>query len=375
MPSKRFYLIASACLGTLMAGGAVAAVIAGRAVVEPPADPSPVPEVAIPVRLFEVTSGSRAASEVELTGVVRARHQTPMAFRVAGKVTQRLVEVGQTIAHGQTLFELDAKDYQLQRESAQANLSVAMAAAQRAIAEAKRLDELRRARSISESEYEQGIANRDMAEGQVDAARRQLELAENQLAYCRLVSDRSGVVTQVMAEAGQVVAVGTPVCELAETDELEAVVDLPENRLPRDRALDASARFWSMPGAPCQARLREIAPIADSQTRTYRARFTLVDPPPTVQMGMTVVLTWENPDAPREGAAIPASSLIAHRQQPAVWRLRSDGASLEAVEVEVLRYRDGWNEVLGLNAGDRIVSAGVQKLDETRTVRPWEVQR
>ncbi len=147
----------------------------------------------IPVRVFKVGSIAPSKTQSGLTGVVRARHETNLAFRVSGKILRRQVEVGQGVGKGELLFELDSEDYSIQLRTAQANLDVAEAALRRAVLDEKRASELKRSNAISASEYEKSLSERDIAIGQHLSAEKQLELANNQLSYCRLVADESGV--------------------------------------------------------------------------------------------------------------------------------------------------------------------------------------
>ncbi len=152
------------------------------------------PSVAVPtataVRIFVVGSRNSKPASQSLTGVIRARHEVQLAFRVGGKINKRHVEVGQVVAKGDLLFELEPEDFDLQvQQTARANLEVAKAAVQRWIAEEKRLQELLRINAVSPSEYEKGLADRDSALGLRQSAEKQLELATNQLGYCRLVAD------------------------------------------------------------------------------------------------------------------------------------------------------------------------------------------
>ena len=356
-------------------GGAAAAV--WHSTSDGSAKPTVVPEKSIKdrpvsVRVYEVKQASHSAGR-QLTGSVRPRYQTDVAFRVSGKILRRKIEVGDQVKAGQLLFELDPLDYQLQLKSAEANLQSAKASVLQAIAEEKRLKELRRTGAVSASEYDIGLSDRDVALGKQTSAQKQLELAQNQLNYCQLVADADGTVISLTAEAGQVVTLGMPVCTIAQVKELEAVIDIPENHWPKNRELTTLATFWSLPGAQCPARLREISPTADPLSRTYRARFTLIDPPAEIKLGMTVTVALDQSSA--TALEIPASAIIKSENQPAVWRVAEDG-SLTAVPVQIAQYStDAVRISAGLNVGDRIVSAGAHRLDANVRVRTWEIQK
>lgn len=373
--SPRTALLVGMTLATL-GGGAVAVWhVTNDATTKKPAQAptAATNDRAVAVRVFEVKSNHQSSAR-QLTGSVRPRYQTDVAFRVSGKILRRHIEVGDQVKAGQMLYELDPQDYQLQLKSAEANLQSEKAGVLQSMAEEKRLKELRRSGAVSASEYDKGLSDRDVAVAKQSSAQKQLELAQNQLNYCKLLADADGTVTSVVAEAGQVVTLGAPVCSIAQLQELEAVIELPENLWPKQSAITTTASFWSLPGAQCTAKLREISPTADPITRTYRARFTLLDAPNEVKLGMTVTVALDQ-SASANSFDLPASSIIRHNDQPAVWRVSEDG-SLTAVPVQVAQYSTNSVRISGgLQVGDRVVSAGAHKLDAHVRVRTWEIQK
>ncbi len=364
----------------------------------------------VPVRMFEVGSVESRRAKNVFTGTVRARYETPLGFRVGGKIISRKIEVGQKVNPGDILFELDTEDYRLQQKTTEANLVVARAAVRQSTAEERRLGDLRRTNAISQSEYDLGLSARDIALGQQTSAERQLQLANNQLAYCRLVADTSGIVMSVQAESGQVVAAGTPVCVIAQAEQLEAVVDIPENRSSLPENLLASVGFWSLPNVRSTAKLRELSPVADPVTRTYRARFSIEQPPEEIQLGMTATVNWDekskgtvstselatnditsNDGINNDGmnydgmnydvVSVPSAAIIQHGERSAVWLASPDPLTIGIFTirpqvVKVKSYGANMTEISsGLTLGQLIVSAGVQKLDEAMKVRVWEMQK
>ena len=334
----------------------------------------------VPVRVYELGTTSEACDQRSLTGVVRPRYQTEMAFRVSGKIRSRHIEVGQTVRAGQLLFELEDEDFRLQQKAAEANLQIARANLIQTTADERRQQQLRSSNAISAAEYERSVAARDAAIGQELSAQRQLEIAGNQLAYCKLVAGTDGIVTEVSAEAGQVVALGARVCVIAQECEWEAVVDIPENRLPDVKELKAEATFWSMPGVKAKAVLRELSPIADPLTRTYQGRFSILDAPPTVKLGMTATVAWncdiEVDDADAARFSIPATAVFQRDGKPAVWVVEPDEGEIRAECVEIVKYEKERLVVrASLAHGQWIVSAGAYQLDESQRVSVWEKQR
>ena len=256
----------------------------------------------------------------EFVGVVRARYETDLGFRVAGKVVARLVNVGDQVRAGDVVARLDPQDLKLQVQSAEAELSAADSNLAQAAADHDRYAALRTRGYASVADFDRKKWAKDEAEGRLERARRALDLARNQLGYTDLKADADGVITATLAEAGQVVAIGQAVARLAHRGEKEAVVALPETWLGEARKSNATVRLWSDRERSFNATLRELSPQADAASRTYAARFTIQDADDTVAFGMTATVTLRAPPMRRSrGCHSPRSSIAA----PARWSIWS----------------------------------------------------
>lgn len=324
------------------------------------------------VRAFEIEQGANCATH-SFTGTLQPRYQSLVGFRVAGKIASRHVELGERIKKGQVLFKLNPEDAELQLRVAEADQVSAQSLLIQTAAEEKRLAQLRTSGSVSISDYDLAVAGRDVAKARFDAANRRLELAKNQRTYCDLTADSDGLVTAIQAESGQVVNVGQPVLQIMQSDELEAVVNLPEGMVSVVKGLEATAAFWSRPDIRLQAQLRELSPVADPQSRTYDARFRLLESATELAIGMTVSIQLDDPR--QEGISVPLTAISSRENKPVVWRIETNGG-VTPMSVDVIQYRTDFAIVRGeLNAGDRIVSAGVQRVDEHAKVRVWEAKQ
>lgn len=326
------------------------------------------------VRVQEV-HGDGAASESSYTGVVRARYESDLAFRVGGKVVSRHVELGDRVRAGQPLFRLDPEDYELALKAAEADLAAAEAEVEYATAEDERQQRLSGRQATTTADVEKARANRDMAVGRRDRAEKTLALARNRLSYCTLAADADGVVTGLPGEAGQVVIEGQPVARLARDGGVEAVVSLPENRVEAARSALAKVTLWSAPGVSFPAELREVSPTADPLTRTYQARFVLSGADTGVAQGMTATVHL-TPGESTPGFVLPLSSLLRKSDRPAVWVVGREAGRPTLTPVEVREYRQESVVIAaGVKPGDLVVTAGVQKIDPGLVVRPWEEVR
>jgi RND family efflux transporter MFP subunit len=328
---------------------------------------SATPKAERPVQIARVAFAPQEASR-ELVGVVRARHETDLGFRVAGKIMTRSVNVGDNVHAGDVVARLDPQDLNLQAESAQAELAAATSNLADASAEEARYANLKARAAVAAADYDHKKAAKDEAVGRLERARRALDLAANQLAYAELKVDVDGVITATPAEPGQVVNLGQPVARLAHHGEMEALVALPETALGEARKSDAAVQLWSVPGKSFKAHLRELSPQADATTRTYAARFTIEEPDDSVALGMTATVKLTH-TAAAQVAKLPLSAILNRGTGPSVYLVDGAGA-LELRPVTVSAFTETAALVsAGVADGERVVTLGVQKLVAGTAVR------
>lgn len=329
--------------------------------------PTP-PEAARPVRTL-VVALAPLHSETSFSGEVRARYETPQGFRVAGKLAERLVEVGQTVKKGQRLARLDPEDLRLSAEAAKAGLAAAEADFRRAKADYERYQMLYQRKLISASEYKLQQTGFQVAESKAEQARAQYDVNANQAGYAELRAEFDGVVTQLHAEAGQVLAAGTPVVTLARPEELEVEISIAESRVEEVRsAKEVSISIWAKPELRFRGKVREIAPDTDPVTRTYRARVSALAEHGPVQLGMTANVHVRGNG--EQAIKLPLTAVFQPKQQPTVWVVDEKTKTVRNVPVRIRAYAD--NEVVieeGLAHGQRVVTAGVHKLVAGQKVR------
>ncbi|QRG09589.1 efflux RND transporter periplasmic adaptor subunit [Xanthobacter dioxanivorans] len=328
--------------------------------------------VARPVQVTTVALRPRDTQKT-FVGVVRARREIDLAFRVGGKVVQRKVEVGDRVAPGDVVARIDAEDLRLELESARAEFAAATANLAQTTAEDGRYRSLSAKGVASTADLDRKSLAREEAVGRLERAKRSLELAENRLSYADLVSDAAGVVVATSTEPGQVVSAGQTIVRVARLDEKEAVVALPETALADARAADAFVTLWAEPGRRIKATLRELSPQADPTSRTYPARFTLEGADETVALGMTATVTL-HPKSAGDVARLPLSAVIDRGHGPQVFVVEAPDRTLAARPVEIAAYTE--DSVLvsaGLAPGESVVTLGVQTLLPGQKVRTAQV--
>jgi len=325
---------------------------------------APAEETPRPVRTVELRyHGAHDTSRY--FGSVKARYEVDQAFRVPGKVVERRVDVGQTVREGDVLAVLDDVDYRLTQQATRQQLEAARARARQAESDWRRLQALKLDGSVSDFDEEHALSGLRTSRAMAEAEARKLELAQNRLEYTVLHASQSGVVTAVHFEVGQVVAEGQPVVSVSDPGEPEIVVDVPENLL----AWFEDARYMASLAAASdewfEVALRELAPQAASQTRTYRAKLN----PMTARhlpLGATATLIAQGGTGETLMAAIPASAITQANGEAALWIVRPAGTegvgTVELVPVTVHGYRNDDALVSGPPAGELIITAGVHKM-------------
>lgn len=324
---------------------------------DPTAEPPPPP--------FVKTVALAGSSDpvLGLSGTIRARVESPLAFQVTGRIARREVDAGQSVRAAQLLFELDKRDLEQGLLSAEADVAAAEAALATAEADLARTRQLQTKSFVSAQEMERAQLARREAEARRDAAAARASQARNALAYGRLEAPAAGVLIDVTGEPGQVVTAGQSVAVLAQAGEREVEVHFPGSELPPD-----TGEAVLKDGAVVRLSLRETAGAVDPQARTRRARYTVLDRQEALVLGAVVYARFHDRSASEEDFHVVLGAIDERGQGPRVWRFR-DGrvapvpVSVVAVEGETARIRGP------LAAGDRIVILGTHLLTADMAVR------
>lgn len=334
------------------------------------------PEPIRAVRTMSVVVGGSGGAH-EYAAEVRARTETRLGFRVAGKLTSRSADVGQRVKAGQVLAQMDPADLRLQQDAAQAALRAAQAAFDLSSSEFKRYKDLREQGFISAGELERRETSLQSAKAQLDQAKAQAAVQGNLANYAVLTATGSGVVTSVEAEAGAVLSAGTPVVRLALDGPRDVVFAVPEDALLGARALLGKTgairvRAWGST-ALLPATVREVAAAADPVTRTFLVKADVGSA--SVQLGQTMTVVIELPR--RDGVVkVPLTAVMRQQNQSAVWVL--DRATMVVkVQPVAVGGADGNDVVIagGLASGMTVVTAGVHTLTPGQKVKLYEADQ
>lgn len=329
-------------------------------------------DVAIgPRPVLSIVARSEPAAQLTLPGTVEARVETEFGFRILGRIVARNVQTGDLVKKGDVLAAIDPLALELAVKSAQSDLANSQAQLANALTTEERQKMLFERQSEAKATYETAELQRKTAQAAVAKAKANLDKVNEQLGYARLLAEFDGVVTATSAEVGQVVSPGQSVATVARPEERDAVIDVPEaaaDQLRPGSAFDISLQLD--PAVRSRGIVREIAPEADDATRTRRTKLTLVDPPDVMRLGSVVTATVISKRAP--SIWIPSSAVRTDGSTSIVWivdeaasKVFSRPVTLEASPIPGSRV----TVTEGINPGDRIVVAGVNKLEEGQSIR------
>lgn len=316
-----------------------------------------------------------ASASLQLTGTVEPKVQTELGFRVLGRVIARNVDVGDLVKQGDVVASIDPLALELAVKSAQSDLASAQAQFANAISTERRQRALAASRAGTEATLEEAEQAKRTTQALVAKARASLDKAEEQLSYAQLHAPFDGVVTVTSIEVGQVVAAGESVVTIARPEERDAVVDVPENAAERLRVGDPFGVVLQLaPEVRAKGAVREIAPAADSATRSRRTKIGLIDPSSSFRLGSVVTVAASIAAEPQ--IWLPSSAILKDGDAAKVWivdtgkqtvHLRPialdgtlDGALMEGRAVRIVE---------GINPGEQVVIAGVHKLKDGQPIR------
>src|SRR5690242_5070701 len=318
--------------------------------------------------MVRLVSAARVdGSERGFTGTIGARVESNLGFRVAGKIVERLVNVGEHVKAGQPLMRIDETDLRLALTAKRNAVAAARAAVVQTDADERRYANLVSDGWTSRQRYEQAKAASDTANAQLAAAEAAAGVAENEATYSVLVADADGTVVDTLGEPGQVVSAGQTVVRLAQAGPREAVVALPETIRPAIGPV-AEASLYGSDGQHYTAHLRQLSDSADAQTRTYEARYVLDGEAAAAPLGATVTIRLASQETQPE-VQVPLGAVLDDGRKTGVWVFDSATSTVHFRPIKLARVTSEAAVISGLSSDDSVVSLGAHLLQEGARVR------
>jgi RND family efflux transporter MFP subunit len=301
------------------------------------------------------------------TGIVAARVQSDLGFRVPGKVLERLVDAGQTVKRGQALIRIDPTDLKLAVRAHEEAVVGAKALARQTADDEVRYRDLVAGGAVSASAYDKVKAAAESARAELNAAEARAYVARNETSYAVLFADADGVVVETLAEPGQVVDAGRVVVRVAHAGRREAIIELPETLRPAIGATAQATLYGS--GLTGAAKLRQLSDAANRQTRTFEARYVLADRLADAPLGSTVSIQISDGRS-ASALRVPIGAILDSGKGPGVWLVEGETPHVTWRAVQIAGLSDDAASVVGnLKAGDRVVALGAHLLHEGDQVR------
>ncbi len=321
-----------------------------------------------PVRAVAIEKG-KFGEIVELTGSIQPENEVALSFRIGGRMIERFVGTGDVVKAGQLLARLDPQNEQNALRSAQARLTAAQGRLREARNIFAREQALLSRRYTTKTRFDQAQTAVETAQSDIEDATAQLKIAQDRVSYTELRTDTAGTIVARGAETGEVVQASQVIFRLARQGGWDAVFDVPArvlNMTPRETPVALS--LTDDLGVTAAGRVRQIDPAADPNTRTFRARVTILSPPPAMRLGASI--SGRIRLAPSAGIAIPPSALTEADGKPAVWIVDPSAMTVSLRHINVSRFTaDAVFVSQGLKPEDVVVTAGVQALHPGQKVR------
>lgn len=304
---------------------------------------------------------SAQSSATRLSGTIEAQRQNPLSFQIGGRITQRNVSAGDRVFKGQVLFLLDERDLQQTNTAAQAQVQAATRALEIAGDELERAERLYKSSFVSEQALDQTRLRMAEAQTRLDAANSTLRQADNALGYAKLTAPSDGIVTEVIAEVGQVVSPGQSVGEFAFEGQLEIEVFLPQGlRAPESATISLGQAKWP-------ALRSEVSGSAEPGSRTFRARYALPPEVSDIPIGTIADLILTN-EVRANIVRVPLGAIDERGQGPQVWIVTDNKA--QAVPIELLSMsRETAQIQTDLPVGTPVIAMGTHLLEKDMPVR------
>ncbi|EIG61871.1 efflux RND transporter periplasmic adaptor subunit [Bradyrhizobium sp. WSM1253] len=325
----------------------------------------------LPPRPVRTTTIEKRDSLVPLifTGRIEAEDEVAVAFRISGRLRASHAKLGDRVEAGQLLAQLESQNELSTLRQAKAALSAAQGQLTQARNHYERQETLLAQGWTTRANFEAATQARQAAQSQVEAAEAQVDSAHDLVSFTELRADAPGKITATGPSDGEVVQAGQMIARIARQDGRDAVFDVPAQMI-RSTPADVQVMVSLTDDAKitAQGRVRQVAAQADPVTRTFEVKVGLTDPPPAMRLGATVNGRVELGSGPV--IDVPATALTRINQQPAVWILDPQTNIISARNVDILRF-DQTDVIVsqGLNAGDIVVTAGVQALHPGQKVR------
>jgi len=295
--------------------------------------------------------------EAIIPASVLSLNNSKISAEVQAVVKSIPVLVGERVKRGNILIQLDDRDYKLNLKQAKIALEGAVTRLNFAVYQLNQSTTLAKENLISDELLQEKRTNVMSLKSEKDSLVAAVDLAERNLAKCVIRAPFDAVVTERIAQIGELVNPGTPLTSVVDTENLEVSAKL---QLLDIMSLDGSSEYYFVTnGQHYQIKLRKITPVFDPIQRNKEARFVFTNTKATP--GSTGIIQWRH-----KQAHIPAELIVKRGNHLGVFVVNGRQAQF----VILKDAQEGRPSPTVLPAATKIIIDGRYTVQDGDTVNP-----
>lgn len=327
-----------------------------------------------PVKYQKVVMTATTESQT-FSGVVKAKNETHMSFKVAGLISSLKVNIGDRVKKGQLIASIDPVDYNIQVDQAVAQMNAAESQLVKVRSTYDRVEKLYESNSVSLSDYENAKAGLAATQSQYEAATNQVQAARNQSSYTRMIAPYNGIITDLPGEANEVVSAGRTIATLSSEVGPEVEVGVPEviiNKLKANQPVEIM--LSSAPGKTFTGKIEQVA-FAAGSSPTYPVTVSIDKATEDARPGMAAQVVFAISQSGAKGPNKLIAPVSAVGQDPDgnfVYVLSASGDNFQAKRRQIKvgnLLPEGFEVLSGLKADEIVATAGIKTLMDGMTIK------
>lgn len=342
-------------------------------------------EVVKPIRAvkFIVMENKEVDRVRRFSGITEAGTESKLSFKIPGSVIYR-VNVGDNVSKGQAIAKIDPETYLLQVEEAKASLEEEKALLINAYSFYDKIRALYVNGNAAKAVLESARSKYESSKAKMKVINKKIEIAKLNLSYTTLRAPASGSIAATFAEINENIAAGTPIALLLYGSEKKVKVTLPETLIFRvKKGEKVSIVFDAMPDKIFEGIVSEISSATTDQSTTYPVTIEIVNADSNIKSGMSAEVafsfdTQQVIESVSKAFVVPSISVNKDNKSNYVYIVEEtkDGKGLikrKDVQIGEL-VRDGIEITGGLRSGDRVITAGVSKVNDGDIVKIEKIE-
>ncbi|MEM8567130.1 MAG: efflux RND transporter periplasmic adaptor subunit [Bacteroidota bacterium] len=325
-------------------------------------------EVLRPVK-YQIVGTADAQRIRTFSGAAKAGDEIDLSFRSTGIMSELKIKVGQTVKKGDLVARLDNIEANLAYEKSVSALKAAESSKNTAKTELDRIKALYENQGVSLSDYQNAKNSYQAALDQFESAKRNKGIQQTQISYGFIYAPSDGIIAAKNAEQNENVTAGQVIAVLNAGDDINVEVGLPENVINKvEVGMNVEITFSAI-DSKFEGTVTEVSPIVDPNSSTYPVKISINSPTAEIKPGMAANATFDlggEESASDDSLIIPMESVGEDGNGNFVFIIESGDEATGTVKKHTIEIGEltpeGFRVVSGLDAGQKIATAGLQTL-------------